>query len=228
MCGRFALTADPQTIQQAFDLDTVPANLQPRYNIAPSQPIGVIPNNNPKALEFFRWGLVPSWSKDLSIGNKMINARAETAHEKPSFRDAFKKRRCIIPASGFYEWAQSDKTPMYVHLKDDEVFGFAGLWESWKSPEGEKVLTCTILTTEPNELLSNFHHRMAVILRREDYAAWLSPDPMTVDELMPLLQPYPSDEMAAYEVSKLVNSPSNDHPDCVVPMIAPNQPGLFN
>ncbi|MBC8170511.1 MAG: SOS response-associated peptidase, partial [Anaerolineae bacterium] len=127
MCGRFALNADGQLLQQAFNLDTVPAELSPRFNIAPSQPIAVITNQNPHQLDLFKWGLVPSWSKDPSIGNKMINARVETAAEKPSFRDAFKKRRCLIPATGFYEWAQSDKTPMYVHLKDDEVFAFAGL-----------------------------------------------------------------------------------------------------
>jgi putative SOS response-associated peptidase YedK len=229
MCGRFVLNADPQAIQQEFNLDSVPAALQPRYNIAPSQPVAVIANNNPKALEFFRWGLVPSWSKDPAVGNKMINARAETAHEKPSFRDAFKKRRCIIPASGFYEWSQKDnKKPMYIHVKDEEVFGFAGLWESWHSPEGDKLLTCTILTAEPNELVSNFHHRMAVILRKEDYEAWLSPEPMTANDLMPLLQPYPADRMEAYEVSKLVNSPANDLPDCIVPVTAADQPGLFS
>lgn len=228
MCGRFALNADPQAIQQAFNLDSVPANMQPRYNIAPSQPVAVIPNNNPHQLEFFRWGLVPSWSKDVSIGNKMINARLETAHEKPSFRDAFKKRRCIIPATGFYEWAQSDKKPMYIHMKNDEVFGFAGLWEAWNSPEGDKLLTCTILTAEPNELISNYHHRMAVILRKEDYEAWLTPDPVSPADLMPLLQPYPADQMEAYEVTKLVNSPANDVPDCIVPLTAPSQPGLFS
>lgn len=227
MCGRFALNADPQVMQQAFNLDTVPAELAPRFNIAPSQPIAVITNQNPQQLDLFKWGLVPSWSKDPSIGNKMINARVETAAEKPSFRDAFKKRRCLIPATGFYEWAQSDKTPMYVHLKDDDVFAFAGLWETWHDPAGGMLHTATILTTEPNDLLSQFHHRMAIILRPEDYDEWLRPEPLTPHDLMPLLQPYPAELMDAYEVSKLVNSPANDSPDCITPVRAADQPSLF-
>lgn len=227
MCGRFALNADPQLIQQAFNLDTVPTQLAPRFNIAPSQPIAVITNQNPQQLDLFKWGLVPSWSKDPSIGNKMINARVETAAEKPSFRDAFKKRRCLIPATGFYEWSQSDKTPMYIHMKDDEVFAFAGLWETWHDPDGGLLHTATILTTEPNELLSQFHHRMAIILRPEDYDEWLRPEALTPNELMPLLQPYPAELMDAYEVSKLVNSPANDTIACITPVGAANQPSLL-
>jgi putative SOS response-associated peptidase YedK len=227
MCGRFALNADPQLIQQTFGLDFVPADLEPRFNVAPSQPVAVISNQNPREIEMFKWGLIPSWSKDPAIGNKMINARVETAAEKPSFRDAFKKRRCLIPATGFYEWSQADKTPMYVHLVEDEIFAFAGLWETWKSPEGQVIHSTTILTTEPNELLSQFHHRMAIILRPEDYAAWLNPDPLTAAEMMPLLQPYPADLMAAYEVSKAVNSPVNDTMACIQPVHSSGQPSLL-
>ncbi len=220
MCGRFTLTADPELIQQVFDLDTVPADLQPRYNIAPSQPIAVLTNQNPKQLQMFKWGLIPSWSKDPAIGNKMINARSETAHEKPSFRDAFRKRRCLIPATGFYEWAKSDKTPMFIHMQDDALFAFAGLWESWRSPDGKTVHTATILTGEPNDLLSQFHHRMAIILRPEDYGTWLNPDPQPTEKLMPLLGVYPAAAMEAYVVAKIVNSPANDTPDCIVPVRA--------
>lgn len=227
MCGRFALTANPEAIQQAFNLDSVTQELVPRYNIAPSQPIAVITNQNPKQLDFFKWGLIPSWSKDPAIGNKMINARAETAAEKPSFKAAFKRRRCLIPASGFYEWPQTTKQPMYIHLKGQDVFAFAGLWEQWFSPDGSEILSCTILTTEPNELLSTFHHRMAVILRPEDYATWLTPGEVDPKTLMPLMQPYSADRMDAYEVSKAVNSPVNDGYDLIQPLHSANQPPLM-
>ncbi len=222
MCGRFALDTTTETLQQTFDLVTVPESLPPRFNIAPSQPVAVITNHEPQKLDFFKWGLVPFWSKDPSIGYKMINARVETAAEKPSFREAFKRRRCLIPATGFYEWTKSgsDKQPMYIHMRGHEVFAFAGLWETWKDQDGNPLYSCTILTGEPNELLQNFHHRMAVILHPSDYKLWLSPDEMTPAELMPLLQPYSADSMEAYEVSKIVNSPSNDVPECIVPLSA--------
>ncbi|MBC8099053.1 MAG: SOS response-associated peptidase [Armatimonadetes bacterium] len=218
MCGRFTLTADPALVQQTFNLDVAPAQFAPRYNIAPSQPVAVISNQNPHQLDYFKWGLVPSWSKDPAIGNKMINARAETAAEKPSFREALKKRRCLIPASGFYEWAQDGKQPMYLHLPDDPLFAFAGLWETWHSPDGDELRTCTILTGEPNALVSTFHHRMAVILQPEDYDAWLNPDPVKPDEVMPLLRIFPAARMAAYPVGKTVNSPANDSPACIAPL----------
>lgn len=227
MCGRFALTANPEVIQQAFNLESVTKELVPRYNIAPSQPVAVITNQNPKQLDFFKWGLIPSWSKDPAIGNKMINARAETAAEKPSFKAAFKRRRCLIPASGFYEWAQATKQPMYIHLNDQDVFAFAGLWEQWFSPDGSEILSCTILTTEPNELLGTFHHRMAVILRPEDYATWLTPGEVDPMSLMPLMQPYSAEKMDAYEVSKSVNSPVNDSFDLIQPLRSQDQPRLM-
>lgn len=222
MCGRFVLDTNTEILQQTFDLVTVPESLPPRYNIAPSQPVAVISNRDPEKLDFFKWGLVPFWSKDASIGYKMINARVETAAEKPSFREAFKRRRCLIPATGFYEWtkAGSDKQPMYIHLRNNGVFAFAGLWETWKDENGVPLNSCTILTGEPNELLQNYHHRMAIILHPSDYKLWLSPDEMTPAELMPLLQPYAADEMEAYEVSKVVNSPANDVPECIVPLTA--------
>lgn len=227
MCGRYVLTATPEAIQQTFNLDSVPAELPARYNIAPSQPIPVITNKQPDTLTFHKWGLIPSWSKDPAIGNKMINARAETAHEKPSFRSAFARRRCLIPATGFYEWEQKSKQPYFIHLKNDELFAFAGLWEVWHSPDGSEVHSCTILTGEPNDLVSNFHHRMAIILPREHYEEWLAPEERRAIDLMPLLQPYPAEKMEAYEISKLVNSPSNDTPECIVPLTSQGQQPLL-
>src|SRR5688572_1448396 len=148
MCGRFVLTVNPEVIQTAFDLTTMPPIMSPRFNVAPTQPVAVISNENPHELTFYKWGLIPSWSKDAAIGSKMINARSESAAEKPSFRSAFKRRRCIIPADGFYEWRQhgGEKIPMFIHMKGQEVFGIAGLWEVWHSPDGGEIRTCSILT----------------------------------------------------------------------------------
>ncbi len=229
MCGRFTLATDPDLIKETFNLNSVPANIQARYNIAPTQPVAVITNQNHKALDFFTWGLIPSWSKDTSIGSKLINARSETAHEKPSFRAAFKRRRCLIPADGFYEWTKRDnkKVPMYVHLKDRKPFAFAGLWEIWQSKDGDEIRSCTILTTEPNDLIKPLHHRMAVILPEQDYDLWLSPDELPADALQPLLQAYPSEEMAVYEVSTQVNSPANDSPALIEPFESPRQQSLL-
>lgn len=203
--------------------------MQPRYNIAPSQPIAVITNQNPNQLAYVKWGLVPSWSKDPAIGNKMINARSETAAEKPSFRSAFKRRRCLIPADGFFEWTKQDKkkVPMYIHLENNAVFAFAGLWETWQSPDGSELQTCTILTTEPNELIKPLHHRMAVILEPDTYDTWLSPDELPADALMPLMTAYPPETMRVYEVSTQVNSPANDNPSIIEPFDAPRQQTLF-
>jgi putative SOS response-associated peptidase YedK len=230
MCGRFVLTASPEAIQQAFNLETMPQMMIPRFNIAPSQPVAVITNENPRELTFHRWGLIPSWSKDLKIGNSLINARAEGIEDKPSFRSAFKRRRCLIPADGFFEWSKSggkDKTPMFVHLKNKDLFAFAGLWEIWRTPEGDEIRSCTIVTTEPNELVSQFHHRMAVILHPEDYGTWLTPGEVPAPVLKDLLRPYEADKMAYYEVSKMVNSPNNDTPDCIEPLVHPSQPSLL-
>lgn len=223
MCGRYVLTANPQAIQQAFDLDGVPDEMQARYNIAPSQPVAVIANDDPKALTFFRWGLIPSWAKDPSIGNRMINARAETLAEKPSFRSAYKRRRCLIPANGFYEWTKRDKSkvPMFVHLHKQTLFAFAGLWESWHDPDGGEIRTCTIITTEPNALIKPLHHRMAVILPKSDYDLWLSSDELGDDVLKPLLRPYMADQMDVYEVSTLVNNVANDSPECITRVDSP-------
>lgn len=221
MCGRFALISDSSTLQQTFNLTDVPERLLPRFNIAPSQPVAVITNAAPQEITFFRWGLIPFWAKDASIGASLINARAETAAEKPAFRSAFKRRRCLIPADGFFEWRKNDrgkKVPLFIHLRDRHPFALAGLWEVWFSPEGDEVRTCTILTTTPNSFMQPIHNRMPVILLPEHYAAWLVPDEQSPERLMPLLRPYDSAEMAAHPVSSLVNNPRNDTPECIEPV----------
>jgi putative SOS response-associated peptidase YedK len=222
MCGRFTLFLDPRDLMAAFPGFEVPVDWTPRYNIAPSQPVAVIANNGENKIEFFRWGLIPFWAKDAKIGNRMINARAETVADKPSFRAAFRRRRCLVLADGFYEWrkepGQKTKTPMYIRLQSGNPFGFAGLWESWRSPEDETVLSCTIITTSPNELVKEIHNRMPVILDPAGYDLWLDKTEHNPDELGEWLRPYPASEMTAYPVSKLVNSPSNDVPEVVVPV----------
>lgn len=220
MCGRFTLTANPTVVQDAFSLTTIPDGIEPRYNVAPTQPVAVITNEDASALTFHRWGLVPSWAKDITIGNKLINARAETAHEKPSFRAAFKRRRCLIPTTGFYEWKKTGgaKAPHFIHLRDEPVFAFAGLWEVWYSPEGDQLRTCTILTTDANAMMTPLHDRMPVILNPSDYALWLSKDELEVEELLPLMRQYDPDRMTHYEVSPMVNRPTIDSPELVEPV----------
>jgi putative SOS response-associated peptidase YedK len=220
MCGRFVLTVNPDLIQTAFDLTSVPALMSPRYNIAPTQPIALITNESPRELNFYKWGLIPSWSKDPSAASKMINARSEGAAEKPAFRAAFKRRRCIIPTDGFYEWQQraGEKVPMFIHFKDHELFGFAGLWEVWHSPDGSEVRTCTILTTDANDFMQTIHNRMPVILHKEDYPLWLSSEEEPTPVLQALMKPYSGDELTAYPVSKMVNRPGNDAPELIQPV----------
>ena len=220
MCGRFTLTVDPADLQEAFDLNAPPpAGLMPRYNIAPSQPVAIIANNADRQIELFQWGLVPAWAKDPKIGYKMINARGETLAEKPSFRTALKKRRCLVLADGFYEWKREGKSkiPMYIQLKGGQPFAFAGLWEVWKSPKGEWVKTCTIVTTEPNALMKDIHDRMPVILPPKAYALWLSPEELPAEKTLPLLKPFTASQMKAYAVSPLVNNPKFDSKECIVP-----------
>lgn len=222
MCGRYSLATDPKKLAEAFEnYAEVPEELPPRYNIAPSQPIAVIANNNRRQIEFFKWGLIPSWAKDPSIGNRMINARAETLAEKPSFRTAYRRRRCLVLADGFYEWRRNpdkSKTPMYIQLKSEEPFAFAGLWEVWHSPQDDVILSCTIITTNPNELTRPIHNRMPVILPRQAYGQWLDPAEQKAEQLQGLLKPYPADEMTAYPVSTVVNNPTNETPACVKPI----------
>ena len=221
MCGRFTLTVDPGQLQEAFPWVDIPDGLTPRYNIAPSQPVAVVPNDGRNQLDFFNWGLIPFWAKDPKIGNRMINARSETIAEKPSFRGSFKYKRCLILADGFYEWRKDpgtkSKTPIYIHMKNRSPFAFAGLWDNWNSKDGSEIRSCTIITTQPNELLEQIHNRMPVILPPSGYEAWLKEGENDPDLLHSLLNPYPSEEMAAFPVSKQVNSPQNDFPEVILP-----------
>ena len=221
MCGRFTLTVNPAEVQETFSSYSFPQQFAPRFNIAPTQPVLVIPNDDQNTADFFVWGLIPMWAKDPSIGNRMINARGETLEEKPAFRSSLKYKRCLILADGFYEWKGAEgkkvKTPFFIHMKDRKPFAFAGLWDSWNSPDGSLVKSCTIITTEPNELTGIIHNRMPAILHPREYAKWLNPAPQTPDQLKPLIKPYPADLMDAYPVSTLVNTPANDTPELVVP-----------
>ena len=221
MCGRFTLTADPDELQSAFPEFTFPAQYAPRYNVAPSQPILAVANDGNNKADFFVWGLIPSWAKDPTIGNRMINARAETLAEKPAFRGSYKYKRCLILADGFYEWkaepGTKTKTPYFIRLASGQPFAFAGLWDNWNGPDGSLVKSATIVTTEPNSLMATLHNRMPVILAREDYAQWLDPTPQKGESLQSLLKPYPAGQMTAHPVSTLVNSPANDLPDLIRP-----------
>jgi putative SOS response-associated peptidase YedK len=207
-------------VQQAFNLTTMPAEMPARYNIAPTQPVAVITNEQPDELTFYRWGLVPSWAKDISMGAKMINARSESAAEKPAFRAAFRRRRCVVPADGFYEWQAhgKDKVPMFIHKQGRVIFGMAGLWEVWHDADGGQLRTCTILTTEANAFMHSLHNRMPVILHPEDYALWLSPDEEPLSVLQGLMKSWDGNDLMAYPVSKAVNRPVNDSAVLIEPV----------
>jgi len=223
VCGRFTLALSPEELAQLMALDAaldVELGLRPRYNIAPGQDLLAAVQRTPdeaREARAFKWGLVPGWAEDPSVGNRMINARAETAPEKPSFREAFKSRRCLVPANGFYEWRQSGgkKQPWLFRVLDEPGFCMAGLWETWRSSGGDPLHTCTILTTAANDLLRPIHNRMPVILHRGDYERWLTAQPDAAAGLRDLLRPFPTDAMEAWPVSSLVNSPRNDGPECM-------------
>jgi putative SOS response-associated peptidase YedK len=217
MCGRFTRSQSIEAIAEEFGVEQASYDLGPSYNIAPTQKVAAIITDGVKRLVPMRWGLVPSWAKDPSIGNKMINARAETITEKASYRNAFKKRRCLVVADGFYEWQSMGdaKRPMYIRLKSGKPFGFAGLYEVWNPPEGEAITTCTIITTEANELMKPIHERMPVIIPREHRDKWLDPTMQDQGQLLGMLRPNPAEEMEAYPVSRRVNSPSNNSRECI-------------
>jgi putative SOS response-associated peptidase YedK len=227
MCGRFTLTATAEEIQALFELPEAPL-VVPRFNIAPTQPVGIVRLDSHKEREWalVQWGLIPSWAKDPSIGGQLINARAETVAEKPSFRSAFKRRRCLVPASGFYEWQRQEKRkqPYFISTQEGGPFAFAGLWERWSDPGGGEIETCTILTTEPNGLMAALHNRMPVMVEPADYALWLGgggdTPPHELDQLRHLLRPYPANTMRAYPVSTFVNNVRNEGAACSTPLDA--------
>lgn len=222
MCGRFSLTIDSDQIREAFPWLNVPDGIHPRYNIAPSQPVAVVPNDGKNSVDFFNWGLIPFWAKDIKIGYKMINARSETLHQKPSYKNPYRRRRCLILSDGFYEWQKTAdskvKVPTYIRMKNHVPFALAGLWEIWRAQDGSEIFSTTIITTEPNELLKPIHNRMPVIISPDSYQTWLSPNEKKPDELSHLLKPYGPGAMEAFPVSRAVNNPATDSPTCIQPL----------
>jgi putative SOS response-associated peptidase YedK len=216
MCGRFTLKADIETIAKVFHVkpSLAVSEITPRYNIAPSQEVISILRNGASHLEPLHWGLIPSWAKDETIGNKMINARAETLAEKPSFKRLLRSKRCLVVADGFYEWRKEagskTKTPMYITLKSGQPFAFAGLWDLWNNPDGQQIRSCTIITTQPNALMESIHDRMPVILSPDASEQWLETSLHDEHELSSLLVPYPAEEMTARAISRLVNDPRRE------------------
>lgn len=220
MCGRYRLTRADK-VASYFGAE-VGEELHPRYNVAPSQQVAAIRQvDDARVISVLRWGLVPFWAKDISIGYKMINSRSESVREKPAYRDCFHKRRCLIPADGFYEWKKNGKLkqPFHFGMKDGSLFALAGIWDRWKSPDGNLIESCSILTTLPNEMVRDVHDRMPVILHRNHYDAWLNAPPSEAARLGELLVPYEAELMACYPVSSLVNRPQNDVAGCFEPLL---------
>lgn len=219
MCGRFVTDSNISVIKKLFNIKEVLSDIAPSYNIAPSQNVAVVVKDEVNKLMTCRWGFIPSWSKDESVGYKLINARAETVAVKPMFTAAFEKHRCLVVADGFYEWRKEDKvkTPVYIHLKSGEPFGLAGLYNVWTSPEGKHICTCTIITTDANDLIEPIHNRMPVIIPRDRQELWLDTETGDKTELLSLLKPYPSKELELYDVSTKVNSPKFNSPECIRP-----------
>lgn len=213
MCGRFQLSVKGKQISERFNVEVFDEMYKPSYNSAPSQNLPVITNVEPGQLSLFKWGLVPFWAKDPRIGNKLINTRAETITDKPAFKNALAKRRCLVPANGFYEWRKSDKTPFRIFLKTAELFAMAGIWETWKDAEGKPIHSFSIITTTPNALMEKLHNRMPVILSPENEAAWLHEN--EVEKLKELLAPFDSDKMEAYPISAKVNSPAINNEEII-------------
>ena len=221
MCGRYSLVASIAELGERFGFDGLDVNYSPSYNVAPTQGVlTVVADSEASSAVRMRWGLIPSWAREASIGSRMINARAETVAEKPSFRTALRRRRCLVPADGFYEWRRTGagKRPMRITMASGEPFAFAGLWDTWRDPQDEAVTSCTIITTGANDLLRPIYDRMPVILQRDQEDLWLDHDVQEPDVLRKVLIPYNPGAMKAYEVSTLVNSPTNDGPELSVPM----------
>jgi len=220
MCGRFTLAVDAQVITERFKVILTDLNWKPRYNIAPTQPCPVVTSDNhQRRFLTMCWGLIPHWSKDKKTSYRMINARVETINSKPAFCNLFRTKRCLIPADGFYEWKQTPKgkIPFRAALKDDALFGFAGLWDVWKNDKEEEIKSFTILTTVANSLLNQLHDRMPVILKKKDEERWLDLNVQDPNLLEPLLTPYSAQEMKLFEVSSIVNSWKNDVAECILP-----------
>jgi len=221
MCGRYSFAPDLKIVNEHYDITTGDGKPETNYNCAPTQLLPVVTNEAPATLSIFRWGLIPFWAKDASIGNKLINARAETITEKASFKHAFVRRRCLVPADAFYEWKKMDsgklKIPYRIFLRDESVFSMAGLWDQWKSPDGLVIRSFAILTTTPNELMAEIHDRMPVILAKEDEKLWLK----SADQahLLELLKPFPAAKMDAYRISELINSPKNSTKMVAMPVL---------
>jgi putative SOS response-associated peptidase YedK len=216
MCGRYTLHHSIEAIADRFNVTSVAFDQDPRYNIAPTQEVAAVTGDDERTLRGLVWGLVPFWAKDPQIGNRMINARAETIAEKPAYKHAFVRRRCLIPADGFYEWMRTGdhRTPMHIRFRDERLFAFAGIWERWASPDGEELFTCSLVTVEPNRLVAPIHNRMPAILSPEDEAAWLTPD-VKPAQLLELLRAHEPDDMVAFPVSRRVNSPAIDDAECI-------------
>lgn len=213
MCGRYVL-AETRALAERFSVVGELPSITPRYNVAPTQTMPVIVKHSPNRLVLMRWGLIPSWSKEVKTEQVLINARAETLAQKRTFRQLLSSQRCLVPASGFYEWQQTvaGKVPHYISLKDEPLFAFAGLYDHWTDPQGTEVLSYTVITTAPNALMAPIHNRMPVILRKDEEEAWLNPDETEADRLLPLLRPYPPELMEAVPVSRAVNNVRNDGP----------------
>jgi putative SOS response-associated peptidase YedK len=225
MCGRFTITADGEIIVSEFGLPDVPFDYRPRYNVAPMQDVlAIIKDGEKPRAGWVRWGLVPNWAPDPSVGTRMINARSETVGERSAFSDAFEHRRCLIIADGFYEWQRIGKikVPMRIHLRDDRPFAFAGLWERWSRPGAPPLVSGTILTTTPSPSIAGIHDRMPVMLGPRERELWLDRD-ADAAALRAVLQPYPDEQLEAYVVSQLVNHVDNDSPACVAPAEPPSQ-----
>jgi len=224
MCGRYRLSRRKQVVEEYFESVSEEEDWSPRYNIAPTQPVATIrQKGNSRILSTMRWGLVPSWATDIKIGNQLINGRSESVLEKPALRDSFRSRRCLIPADGFYEWKKSGKArhPFHFGMKDGSLFAFAGVWDRWKSPAGQVLESCSILTTAPNQLLDGVHDRMPVILPQRHYQLWLAAPATESGRLADLLVPFDASFMHSYPVSPLVNKPENDMPECALEVPAP-------
>jgi putative SOS response-associated peptidase YedK len=226
MCGRFQLSVKGRHISERFNVEVFDEFYKPNYNCAPSQKLPVITNSEPGQLSYFKWGLIPFWAKDPKIGYKLINTRAESITKKPSFKNAFKKRRCLIPANGFYEWKKDkNKTPYRIFLKSEEIFSMAGIWETWKDGEGKPVHTFSIITTTPNKLMEDIHNRMPVILPKESEQSWIREN--NENDLLHLLKSFDENLMTAYPVSKKVNSPANNDDSIILPVEERKQGSLF-